>query len=195
MTFLFSNYYMTFSNLHNKKNLLLIAGTGRNVGKTILACEIIHILSKTTKVIGVKISHHFHSVEEGQKVIANTQDYLIIEESLITSKDSSRMKQAGANKVFYIQARQENLLKAFNIVSDEIDNSLVICESGGLHRYIKPGVFLLVKGNEIPEDKKPLLSFNPIIVSYINGISNINITNIHFQDNCFTFNLNPDDKV
>ena len=101
--------------MKNYPNILLIAGTGRNVGKTLLACEIIEHLSKTAILIGVKISHHFHPVEEGQKVIANTQDYLIIEESFITNKDSSRMKQAGADKVFYIQARQENLMDAFDI--------------------------------------------------------------------------------
>ena len=181
--------------MKNYPNILLIAGTGRNVGKTLLACEIIEHLSKTAMPIGVKISHHFHPVEKGQKVIANTQDYLIIEESIITNKDSSRMKQAGANKVFYIQAMQENLMDAFDIISVEIANKPVICESGGLHSYIKPGLFFLVRGDEIPEMKRSVLQFNSIIASYNNGIANVDVSDIQFQNKCFTYNLKSNDKI
>jgi len=174
--------------LKNCPNILLIAGTGRNAGKTMLACEIIRHLSKTADVIGVKISSHFHPVESGQKIVANPAYYHIIEETLHTSKDSSRMLQAGAKKVFYIQAKQDNLEEAFNTISAELSCCPVICESGGLHRYIKPGLFLFVRGEEIPENKKAMSDYDPVIVSFNNSIANVDVGDIYFYNNriCYT---------
>lgn len=169
-------------------NILLIAGAGRNTGKTMLACEIIRHLSETTNVIGIKISPHFHPVENEQKIIMKEKRFCIIEEILNTNKDSSRMLQAGAKKVFYIQAKQENLQEAFNTISAKLRNYPVVCESGGLHKYIKPGLFLFVKGEEIPENKKAILTYNPIIVNFYKAISDIDVKNISFINNriCFT---------
>lgn len=176
-------------------NILLIAGTGRNVGKTLLVCEIISHLSKTTKVTGLKISHHFHPVEEGQIVIANTSNFHIIQESLNTDKDSSRMKHAGAHKVFYIQAKQEYIPDALLTIEADIVDCPVVCESGSMLPYIEPGLFFLVKGDEVPDNKKYLLSFNPRIVTYKNSIASINVNDIHFQDNCFTISSKTYDPI
>ena len=49
----------------NHNNILTISGTGKNVGKTSLACRIIHRLSATHKLTAVKISPHFHWIENG----------------------------------------------------------------------------------------------------------------------------------
>lgn len=167
-------------------NLLLIAGTGRNVGKTLFACEVIKHLKKTSKIIGIKISHHFHPIEEGQIIVEKNEKFSIIQESLLTEKDSSRMKQAGADKVFYIQSGQENLLEAFNTISPELHDCAVVCESGGLHEYIKPGLFFLIKGDDIPENKKHALGYNPFIVSYINNTASFDVSVIQFKENLFT---------
>ncbi len=48
-------------------NILLIAGTGRNVGKTLLACEIIQQLSKTMAVTAIKTSSHEHPLSPANK--------------------------------------------------------------------------------------------------------------------------------
>ncbi len=98
------------------------------------------------------------------------------------------MKQAGAKKVFYIQANHENLKEAFQTLIDEISNGAVVCESGGMHQFIKPGLFFLVRGNEIPENKKHYLAYNPIQVTYKQGIPNIDVRQISFNNNCFNFN-------
>ena len=42
-------------------NLLIISGSGKNVGKTLLACQIIKHFSRNSTVIGLKISPHFHN--------------------------------------------------------------------------------------------------------------------------------------
>ena len=155
--------------LKHYPNLILIAGTGRNVGKTLLACQIISHLAKDYDVIGVKISPHFHTVGQEQRIVKEADGYRVIEEMLLTNKDSSRMKQAGASKVFYIQSKNEHLLDAFNAINDEIDRKMVVCESGGLHNYIQPAKFILVKGDDIPENKANYLKYNPIIIKHNEG--------------------------
>jgi len=135
------------SGLDHLPNLLMIAGTGRKVGKTTLACNIIKHISKNHPVVGIKISPHLHQQAKGQEVITQTNDYVIIEETNVdTAKDSSRMLQTGANKVYYIQTKDRNIKAAFQILMDLIPaNSPIICESGALLDYAKPGLFLLVK--------------------------------------------------
>lgn len=167
-------------------NILLIAGTGRNVGKTLFACEVIRHLKKTSKVIGIKISHHFHPIEEGQIIIEKNEKFNIIQESLLNGKDSSRMKLAGAYKVFYIQSGQEKLLEAFHTISQELHDCAIVCESGGLREHIEPGLFFLITGNEIPDNKKQVLDYKPLIVSYTNNIASFDVSEIHFKDNRFT---------
>ena len=152
--------------MRNFQNLILIAGAGRNVGKTWLACKIIEHISKATAVIAIKISSHLHEIEEGQKIIANTAHYQIIEECLNSTKDSSRMRKAGAKRVFYIQTKQENLEEAFDIILNELTNYALICESGGLHEIVQPGLFFYVYRNEIPDNKNQILKHNPMMVNF-----------------------------
>ena len=91
-------------------HLLLIAGNGRNVGKTTLACKIIARFAGETEVTGLKITPHFHPVNEDDVVI-QTNNFLIINETQISSKDSSLMLQAGAKQVFFVMAKREFFLK------------------------------------------------------------------------------------
>ncbi|MBW6492504.1 MAG: molybdenum cofactor guanylyltransferase [Lentimicrobium sp.] len=168
------------------RNILLIAGSGRNVGKTKLACEIITYFSKKQNVIGVKISQHSHPVGAGQKIIASGDEFTVVEEMLESSKDSSRMKQAGAKKVFYIQTIPEKLSDAINSIRNEISTGPVVCESGGLCKIIDPGVFIFVQEDTIPENKKHYLSHNPVAVKSLNGIPEFDIYNLSYSHNGFT---------
>lgn len=165
-------------------NFLLIAGNGRNVGKTFLACKIIEHLSKKQAVTGIKISPHFHAVEK-EKIRIQTNDFIIIEECQSTQKDSSLLLQAGAKKVYFVMAAQENLKKAFSNLIDILPQTAVVCESGGLQEFINPGLFLFVKriGDEIT--KPHLLKFSPKIIEN-DGINfNLDISAIEFINNRF----------
>jgi molybdopterin-guanine dinucleotide biosynthesis protein A len=127
--------------------LLMIAGTGRKVGKTTLACNLIKHFSQSQDVVGIKISPHMHEQVDGQKIIAQSSDYLILEETSPDSeKDSSRMLNAGASKVYYLQTKDRQIREPFQILMDIIPKTQpIICESGALLNYAKPGLFLLVK--------------------------------------------------
>ncbi len=131
-------------------NILLIAGTGKNVGKTTLGCKIIS-QNADNKIIGVKFSPHFHSMSENRFYIEKNDRYHISEEGEFSNKDSSRLLQAGAKKVYYIQGRDDYLFAAFEkVFALNNANTLFLVESGGLAGYIKPGLFIVVKNKHKP---------------------------------------------
>lgn len=164
-------------------NLVLIAGDKRKVGKTFLACKIIKHLSAFTEVIGIKISPHFHEQEENRAIIAQNDNYTIIEEKSITHKDSALMLQSGAKRVFFIMVKQQHIKEAFCAIENELKNLPVVCESGGLNEIINPGLFLFVKNKNTDIQKEQYLKYAPMIVS--NALPEIN-----FDEKCIGFNNN-----
>lgn len=146
-------------------NLILIAGNGRNVGKTFLACKIIHQLSQKHEVYGLKITPHFHSFIETDVLFKN-EKFIIVNETQINSKDSSLFLQAGARKVLFVMTKQEHLTEAFEYLQNHfLSNQIIICESGGLHELVTPGLFFFVKKNNEQIVKTQLLRFSPILVN------------------------------
>jgi len=141
--------------MKNIYNLLIIAGTGRNTGKTTLACSIIKKFSQNNQVVGLKISPHFHGGTDSLNTIIADDNFNIYEETSITSrKDSSLMLKAGAAKVFYIEVLDEYLKTAFEQFMNIIpEKHPIICESPALRNYIQPGTFFIVD-NENNKNKK-----------------------------------------
>ena len=175
-------------NLPYYPNILLIAGAGRNAGKTKLACSIIKSVSKYRDVTAIKISPHFHQINKDQNILVQTSEFVIIEEKLQTEKDSSKMLQAGAKKVFYIQVKQSHLDLAFNFILPYIKKGSIICESGGLNEIIRPGLFLFVhKNKEIPENKIGILKYDSIIIDLFSPDNEFDVNNIDFDDNKFSY--------
>ncbi|MCF8227500.1 MAG: hypothetical protein K9G58_04130 [Bacteroidales bacterium] len=129
------------------KNILLVAGAGRNVGKTSIVTSLVRQF-RGHGIIAIKISPHFHELKQNERFIVQSEKYNILEEQDPgTSKDSSRFLDAGAEKVFFIQSRDEDLGDAFGFLRPMIaNNKPVLVESGGLRNFIIPGVFLFVSG-------------------------------------------------
>ena len=102
-------------------NFILIGAADRNVGKTELACFLIKKVSKTQKVIGLKVT----TVNEmngkcprggiGCGACSSLQgNYCIYEEvSKKTNKDTSKMLNAGATSVFWIRSLHNHLDSAW----------------------------------------------------------------------------------
>lgn len=138
------------------QSLFLIGGSGRNVGKTTFACMLIENLSKNNNVIGVKISNikpddtSFHGFHE--KGIEG--NYEIFEETGFGEKDSHRMLSAAASRSFFIRTTDSFVEEAFNNLLKQLGNdSLIVCESNSLRKFVIPKVFVMV-GSE-KESKKP----------------------------------------
>jgi hypothetical protein len=165
-------------------HLLLIAGNGRNVGKTTLACKIIKRLSQTEDVVGLKISPHFHSFNETEIVFKN-EYFIIFDEKQINTKDSSLMLQAGAKTVYFVTVEPENLDKAIEKLIQLLPNKPIVCESGGLHEFVSPGLFLMVKRAGEKTVKSHFLKYSPIMVNNNGENFDFNIQNIEFQNNKF----------
>lgn len=149
-------------------NAIIISGTGRNVGKTTLACKLI-ANEKHQNIIAIKISPHQHPLATGLKLVfknGNTQIFLELSDS--TNKDSSRMKRAGATEVYYVQALDENLALVFDyFIENGYQHKLMIIESAAARRIIEPKKFLMVYSNEMPEIKPQNKDLEPYIHQWI----------------------------
>jgi hypothetical protein len=166
-------------------NFLLIAGNGRNVGKTWLACQIIEKLSQNHKITAIKISAHFHTVDEDSIIVKNNH-FMICSENGINTKDSSLMLQAGAEKVYFIMASPKYLNEAFHFLKDDLINKIVVCESGGLIEIINPGLFLFVMKDGTQIQKPHLLHHSPIIIKNSNNRFDFDISRIAVSKEIFT---------
>ena len=165
-------------------NLLLVAGSGRNSGKTTIVCKIIEQF-RGLEITSVKISPHFHPPSDGLVHYLRKPGYEIFEETnRDSSKDSSRMLQSGAKKVYYIQTIEESISRAFSDVYISIPTDKpVICESPSLINFIKPGLFIIMispSGNNLKKIEN-LKKFPHIEFTYWEILKN-NTLPISFED-------------
>ena len=128
------------------KNILLIAGTGQNVGKTLFASQVIAQHATNYPIISIKIAPHFHTLNADALIIEKGTDYSIIQElNANGNKDSQRFLNAGAKEVYYIQCMDNKLPLVFEKLMKRLpQDSPIVCESGGLRRVLKPGIFLMI---------------------------------------------------
>lgn len=140
-------------------NIVLVSGSGRNSGKTTVACHLIRKLARSGKVYGLKITPHFHLINNQQQLITSGVGYKIfLETDIQSTKDSSRMLYAGAEKVYFIQCMDKNFQKAFKNLKKLLPtNQPIVCESGALANYYNPGLHILVQGSTIDNSKKSYL--------------------------------------
>ncbi len=167
------------NHLQVDKNLLIIGGTGRNVGKTTLALFIISKISNQTGVIGLKVSTH----KQGEELFHGNHGSLLSNEFRITTetrkfpdKDTALMLDAGATSSFYIEAATNKVLEAYNEFMDHYnqDGSPVVCESRSLRNQVKPGLFiLLVNKNEIKPETNHYLSLADHVHYYDDDITRL----------------------
>ena len=128
--------------------MLMIGGSGRNVGKTTLICAIIRNFALSSSIIGLKVTsirpgeEDFHGHHE-QPLLENFR--IFKETNIWSAKDTARMLKAGAREVYFIQSTDEQMPRAlaafFQLVNP---NSIIVCETRSLRRLIKPGVFILI---------------------------------------------------
>ncbi|MCK5731082.1 MAG: hypothetical protein KAH68_08405 [Draconibacterium sp.] len=145
----------------------MIAGSGRNVGKTTLGCKII-AAAKTLEIVTVKITPHFHNTTLGLNKIESGAGWIISEETnKSTQKDSSLYLKNGAKKSYYIQAKVDKLKEAFDAIKNRLKKEqLVIIESAALHKIIKPAmfIFILPDGENIEKEFEPTIKKADLIV-------------------------------
>lgn len=128
------------------KNILLISGSGRNIGKTSFIRSVI-AQNADKKPVAIKITPHFHEPTDGLVAISVNNGFRVYQETNNSSeKDSSLFLQAGAKKVFYIQTSDLYLNEAFSHLSNLLSpEEPIIVESAALRKFIVPGLYIFIQ--------------------------------------------------
>ena len=167
-----------------KPNLLLIAGTGTKSGKTSIACRIIEQF-RNLNVIAIKISPHFHETTQGLNTIQEETGYAIYEETnRNTTKDTSRMLQSGASKVYFAKVLDNRLKFVFDKISDLIPKGTpIICESPALRNFVEPGLFIIMTSNTTNKHKNiSHLQSLPHVMYNLEELKDIRSLPLEFED-------------
>jgi hypothetical protein len=140
------------------KNMLIIGGAARNVGKTELVCGLVRKFSGDHEIISLKVS----GINPGHEPHGNhgpppDKFHLLEETSRDGLKDSSRMLVSGAARSFYLRTRDEFLGEAVEHFFTVVDKgAVIICESIALRKIILPGLFVIIRGDMENDVKKGL---------------------------------------
>lgn len=145
--------------------MILVAGDGRNVGKTTFCLQVIRHLSAMADVVAIKTTPHLHVHADGLEILEQTGEYLVAIEKGLHQKDSALMLQAGAKKVYLVVAAQQHLGKAFSRISASVGKAICVAESGGLVEYVEPAVFFFIRNHSGDINKMHYLEFDPVVVT------------------------------
>ncbi|RLD48656.1 MAG: hypothetical protein DRI94_12180 [Bacteroidetes bacterium] len=181
------------------KNLLIIGGAARNVGKTTFIENIIRKFSTSHKIVSIKIKtiypndYFFHGKDVNP--LSKSEPYRITEIKKEDFKsDSGRMLNAGAYKVYKIKTKAEQLLNAFNnCLSDIGENVVIICETNSLRGFVRPALYLFIKMNDIDEMKqsaKKLCKFADKIILSNGEKHDFDFNNLNIQNNSWQIKKN-----
>ena len=156
--------------MKHRPDFLIISGNGRNTGKTSYACRVISKISSSFPITAIKVSPHFHPDRNSSNIILSEENFMICRENEPDgNKDSSRMLQAGARKVYYIETTDGHLEKAMTVLLENIGvEGPVICESGGMRKLVEPSLFLLLKLTGQTDMKPGFLKCSPLANSILN---------------------------
>jgi molybdopterin-guanine dinucleotide biosynthesis protein A len=150
---------------------LLIGSTGRNVGKTEFACAIIRKLRGAHPIVGVKVT----AIVEGEPTCprggagcgvcaALKGDFEISEETgEHAGKDTARMLESGARRVFWVRCRRQRMHAAIAALLARLEPGvLVVAESNSLAKAIEPDLFLLVTNGRASSVKPTAADVMPL---------------------------------
>lgn len=157
-------------------NLLLVAGSGRNVGKTTVACNVVSEVSRMNEIVAIKVSPHFHQLTDSLLILMEVPGLVIAEErDRATGKDSSRFLRGGATKSYYVQGSDETIPLLAEWIKHNIAGDIpIVCESGGLGRHIEPGGAIYIYSES--DKKKSDWIFNYKRVMSNSTPENINVS-------------------
>lgn len=132
---------------------LVIGATGRNSGKSDLACAVIARLHGAHRIVGVKVTTISGDETacprggEGCGACSGLEgEFDIREESgSQPGKDTTRMLEAGARRAFWVRCLSGGMRAALAALSPRLGHgTLVVAESNSLVEEAKPDLFLMV---------------------------------------------------
>lgn len=182
---------MIFQDQIELPGLLLVSGTGRNSGKTTLVCDLITMHRELHCITAIKIAPHAHHIGSSDEILVQNNHFQIIRETKTnTGKDSSLMLKAGAQEVYYVQAEDKNLQAAFQFLLTMLSpKNIYICESGGLRKYCKPDLFLIIHNDEnstVKESSRQLLPHADKYIKRNGSRLDFDLKRVIIQEGCWT---------
>lgn len=172
-----------------KAHLLIVGGTGRDVGKTEFVCRLIQKISSQRPVYAIKVSSIFPGEELYHGTHSGDQSSLQLfeETNRNTDKDTSRMLRSGATKVFYLRSEGVAIQRGFNKFLGKVPaNCAMVCESNSLGQYVKPALSVMVRstGGEVkPRAIGQLKCADLVVVSDgVSGFPELNSINYSDED-------------
>jgi molybdopterin-guanine dinucleotide biosynthesis protein A len=174
-------------------NMIMIGATGRNTGKTEMACRLIKKFISRYTVIALKVTTvketdgKCHGGDERcGKYSSLEANYSLTEEvSNNPQKDTGKMLAAGAHKVYWLEVKKEYLtegIEAFLKLVNNGPDKIIICESNSLRTVVEPGLFLInqnVRESSIKQSCQDVLSHHDYM--------------IHFDSEKFVFDIDAAD--
>lgn len=177
------------------RKILLISGSGRNVGKTSFMRRVI-AHNASHQLVAIKITPHFHEPGNGLISLFVSDDYRIFQETNATSsKDSSLFLQAGAERVFYIQTTDTSIEEAFNLATKQLSPlQPILVESAALRTVLIPELYIFIQKNyeEIKPSAVEMQKLADVIVYSDSGQFSIDPATINFDQK---WNLRTNDNA
>ena len=133
--------------------LLEIGSTGRNSGKTFFAKNVIAQLKDNHPIVALKIVtiHGARGVCQrgatGCGICTSIDEgfELVEEKNMFGKKDTMELLRAGCKKAYLLKAFEDSLYEGFEYFLKQISSdSLIICESNSLRKYLVPGIFVMI---------------------------------------------------
>jgi hypothetical protein len=120
------------------QRVIMIGAFEKHSGKTTLSEKILRKFSEHG-IYAVKIT--IHRTDDPQEKYSITED-----KEIRPDKDTGRLKLAGAKKVFWVRCNSNSAHIAVSEVMSMIpQDAPVLCESNMARKYLKPGIFIMVK--------------------------------------------------
>jgi len=119
--------------------LLIVSGTGRNVGKTEFVCRLIKKKSTKHEIYALKVSAVYpdEDIYHGNHSEEFSNHYLLEETRKDTAKDTSRISKAGAQRVFYLRSNDAGIKRGFAGFRKHIPKkAVIVCESNSLWQHV-----------------------------------------------------------
>ncbi|MEJ2058285.1 MAG: hypothetical protein P8X39_10650 [Desulfofustis sp.] len=132
----------------NHKNLLIVAGTGRNVGKTEFICRLIKKFRSIADIYALKVSAVYPDEEmyHGSHADSELVGRLFEEFRTDLDKDTSRVLRAGAKRAFYLRSENDRIREGYLAFRNAIpEDAVVVCESNSLREVVEPGLMILIR--------------------------------------------------
>jgi hypothetical protein len=136
-----------------RPEMLMIGATGRNAGKTELACQVIRSHAARVPIAALKVTTVARADGscphggEGCGTCSSLGEPWCVTRELDagSGKDTSRLLRSGAREAWWLRVREEALADAAaDLLSHVPAGWASVCESNRLRRVVEPGLFLQV---------------------------------------------------